>query len=125
LILVDTSVWVDHLRHGDRQLVALLDEARVVSHPLVVGEIACGGLANRSAVLRHLQDLPMATVAGDDELLAFVERQALYGRGIGLVDAHLLAATMLTSGTALWTRDARLRDVAGGLGCAYAEPEGR
>lgn len=122
MILVDTSVWVDHLRRGDVQLVALLESAKVATHPFVIGEIACGSLANRQAILGLLQDLPMATVADGDEVLAYIERHRLFGKGIGYVDVHLLAATALTEGTTLWTRDKRLRAAAESLRCAYLEP---
>jgi predicted nucleic acid-binding protein len=122
LILVDTSVWVDHLRRGDARLVALLESASVAIHPFVVGEIACGSLADRKTVLELLQDLPMTGVAEADELLAFIERHRLYGKGIGYVDAHLLAAVALTEGATLWTRDKRLRAAAQTLGRSFAEP---
>jgi predicted nucleic acid-binding protein len=121
LILVDTSVWVDHLRRGDAQLVALLESAKVATHPFVVGEIACGSLANRPVILGLLQDLPMTTVADSDEVLAYIERHRLYGKGIGYVDVHLLAAVALTEDASLWTRDKRLRATAESLGIAYLE----
>ena len=119
MILVDTSVWVDHLRSGVPQLVALLNRSAVVMHPFVVGELACGSLRNRSALLTLLQDLPSATTATDIEALAFIERRSLHGKGIGYVDVHLLASVALTDGAALWTRDKRLRAAAEVLGCAY------
>jgi predicted nucleic acid-binding protein len=122
LILVDTSVWVDHLRRGDVQLVSLLESAKAATHPFVIGEIACGSLTDRQTVLSLLQDLPMATVADNDEVLAYVEHHKLYGKGIGYVDVHLLAAVALTEGASLWTRDKRLRAAAESLRCAYAEP---
>jgi predicted nucleic acid-binding protein len=125
LILVDTSVWVDHLRRGDAQLVALLESAKVATHPFVIGEIACGSLANRQTVLALLQDLPMATVADSDEVLAYIERHRLYGKGIGYVDVHLLAAAALTADAALWTRDKRLLAAAQALRCAYLEQNSR
>ena len=118
MILVDTSVWVDHLREGDALLAARLEQAAVLTHPFVVGELACGTLRNRALVLSLLQNLPMATVAEPDEVLAFIERHSLNGRGIGYVDAQLLTATALTPGATLWTRDKRLRVVAQRLGCA-------
>jgi predicted nucleic acid-binding protein len=122
LILVDTSVWVDHLRRGDAQLIALLESAQVATHPFVIGEIACGSLANRQTVLALLQDLPMATVADSDEVLTYIERHRLYGKGIGYVDVHLLAAVALTEDASLWTRDRRLHAAAASLRCAYLEP---
>ena len=121
MILVDTSVWVDHLRRTDPGLVALLERSAVVMHPFVVGEIACGTLRDRELVLELLQDLPAAVVATDVEVMQFIERQALYGKGIGYVDVHLLASVALTGGTRLWTRDQRLRQAAAALG--FAQPE--
>lgn len=122
MILVDTSVWVDHLRRGDAQLAALLESAAVIIHPFIIGEIACGSLADRQTVLELLQDLPMATVAEVDEVLGFIERHRLYGKGIGYVDAHLLASVALTDEAALWTRDKRLHAAADALGCSFRGP---
>lgn len=121
MILVDTSVWVDHLRRGDARLAELLGRGAVVIHPFVVGEIACGSLADRSAILELLQDLPTAVVADNDEALGFIERHGLHGKGIGYVDLHLLASVALTDGAGLWTRDKRLRAVANDLGCAHSD----
>jgi predicted nucleic acid-binding protein len=121
MILVDTSVWVDHLRAGDAALGALLNRSQVLMHPFVLGELACGNLRNRDEVLRLLKDLPQAPVASDEEVLFFVERNALMGRSIGYVDAHLLAAVTLDGSTHLWTRDKRLRSVAEALELAYGE----
>jgi len=112
VILVDTSIWVDHLRVGDAQLAALLDSSQVLMHPFVVGELACGNLSNRAEVLALLGHLPRAAVATDEEALFFIERHELMGRGIGYVDAHLLAAVSLDADTQLWTRDKRLLTVA-------------
>ncbi len=125
MILVDTSVWVDHLRRGDARLRALLENARVLAHPFVVGEVACGGLSDRSLVLELLNDLPMASVADTDEALAFIDRHRIHGKGLGYVDVHLLAAVALTPGSRLWTRDKRLDAVATSLDCAYAESDER
>lgn len=122
MILADTSVWVDHLRRGDTRLVDLLESASVLMHPFVAGEIACGSLADRKTVLELLQDLPTTAVAEFDEVLSFVEHHRLWGKGIGYVDVHLLAAVALTNGATLWTRDKRLRAAAQGLGCAFSEP---
>lgn len=121
MILVDTSVWVDHLQKGDAQLADLLERGGVVVHPFVVGELACGSLADRATVLELLQDMPAAVVAESDEVLGFIERHRLHGKGIGYVDVHLLASTALTRGAALWTRDLRLRAAAEALGCAYRD----
>ena len=121
MILVDTSVWVDHLRRGDARLVDLLERANVIMHPYVVGEIACGSLHDRAPILELLQDLPAAAVAEGDEVLGFIERHVLHGKGIGYVDVHLLASVALTEGARLWTRDKKLRLVAEMLGCAYRD----
>jgi predicted nucleic acid-binding protein len=118
VILVDSSVWVDHLRDGDETLARLLDDGRVIAHPFVVGELALGNLRQRELILTALQDLPQAVVASDIEVLRFINQQALYGLGIGYVDAHLLASARLTAGGSLWTRDKRLQAVADRLGVA-------
>lgn len=116
MILVDTSVWVDHLRTGSPALARELRAGRVLAHPFVIGEIALGSLRQPEPVLGALSDLPQAAVATDREVLLFIERNALSGRGIGYVDAHLLAAARLTPGAGLWTNDRRLRSVAADLG---------
>jgi predicted nucleic acid-binding protein len=121
LILVDRSVWVDHLRSGDAQLAALLERGGVVMHPFVVGEIACGSLTHRASILELLRELPAASVAESEEVLGFIERHALHGKGIGYVDVHLLASVALTQGARLWTRDKRLQAAADDLGCAYQD----
>jgi predicted nucleic acid-binding protein len=118
VILVDTSVWVDHLRRVDEALAGLLDAGRVLAHPFVVGELALGGLRQRELVLSGLQHLPQATVATDQEVLHFIDQHLLFGLGIGYVDAHLLAAARLTAGAHLWTRDKRLQGAAARLGLA-------
>ena len=121
MILVDTSVWVDHLRNGDVRLVDLLERGAVLMHPFVVGEISCGSLSDRLPILQLLRDLPAMVVAEADEVLGFIERHNLHGRGIGYVDVHLLASTALTAGSRLWTRDKRLRMAAHDLGCAFQD----
>ncbi len=121
MILVDTSVWVDHLRRGDPKLVDLLERSIVMMHPFVVGEIACGSLHDRASILELLQDLPAAAVAEGDEVLQFIDRHVLHGRGIGYVDVHLLASVTLTDGAKIWTRDKKLRLVAQTIGCAYQD----
>jgi predicted nucleic acid-binding protein len=118
VILVDTSVWVDHLRDGDSELAAMLEAGQVLAHPFVIGELALGRLRQREAILGGLADLPQARVATDGEVLHFIEHNVLSGRGIGYVDAHLLASSRLTAGTLLWTRDRKLREVAGRLNLA-------
>ena len=119
MILVDSSVWIDHLRAGEPPLAELLNAGRVLTHPFVVGELACGNLKNRKGVLSLLQDLPAAPVATDEEVLFFIERRGLMGKGIGYVDAHLLAAISVTGTGRLWTWDKRLGAVAGSIGLAF------
>jgi predicted nucleic acid-binding protein len=119
VILVDTSVWIQHLRTGDPQLVEELNGARVCVHPFVIGEIACGKIAHRAEVLDLLAHLPAVTLVTDNEALAFLERRALMGRGIGLVDVHLLASAAL-AGVRLWTNDKRLAAVAAELGLSLS-----
>jgi len=119
LVLVDTSVWVDHLRRGNRRLEALLLEARVACHPFVIGELACGTMESRGEILSLLGSLPSTPVISQGEFLGFVETNALAGRGIGFVDVHLLASARL-SGLPLWTADKRLAGAAGDLGLAFS-----
>ena len=116
MILVDTSVWIDHLKSSDLVLAGLLGTGRVLAHSFVTGELALGSLRQRRTVLESLRDLPQAIVASYDEVMMLIEREQLYGLGIGFVDAHLLAAARLTPGTLLWTRDRRLRQAATRLG---------
>jgi predicted nucleic acid-binding protein len=118
VILVDTSVWVDHMRGGDAALAGLLDAGQVLTHPFVIGELALGSLRQRDLVLGALQNLPQAIIAADREVLHFINRHALFGLGIGYIDAHLLASVRLTASAGLWTRDKRLSDVAERLGLA-------
>ena len=118
MILVDTSVWIDHLRVGEPTLATLLHNGHVLAHPCVIGELALGQLSRRSEILGLLNNLPRAKTATDLEVLELVENRHLYGLGIGYVDAHLLAATLLTPDTGLWTRDNRLASAATALGLA-------
>ena len=117
MILVDTSIWIEHFRRGSRRLASLLDEEQVAMHPFVIGELACGTLGKRREILALLHALPYALRPEDDEMLHFIEARRLAGRGIGLVDMHLLASCVV-GGHRLWTRDARLRDVAEDLAVA-------
>lgn len=118
MILVDTSVWIQHFRHTETRLAAALNREEVLTHPFVVGELACGNLRNRGEILELLQHLPSAPVATDEEVLEFIETRKLMGRGIGYIDVHLLASTALSGPACLWTRDKRLDEVAAMLGLA-------
>jgi predicted nucleic acid-binding protein len=120
MVLVDTSVWIDHLRKGDDGLTSLLLNAAVLIHPFVIGELACGNLHNRNRILGLLGDLPASRVADDREVLFFIERNDLMGHGIGYIDAHLLASASLTSATCLWTVDRKLNNIAVQLGLAQS-----
>jgi len=115
VILVDTSVWVDHLRRGNRPLRDLLADARVVGHPLVTGELAMGHLRRRAEILALLDNLPQAVQAAHEEVLLFVAEHELAGSGLGWIDAHLLCSAALDR-SRLWTLDRRLAAVASGLG---------
>ena len=121
MILVDTSIWIDHLRTGDPELGELLRDGQVLAHPWVTGELALGHLSRRSEILGLLHNLPQATLATDDEVLTLIDKRQLFGLGIGYVDAHLLAATTLTTAARLWTRDKRLAAVAGQHGLARVD----
>ena len=118
MVLVDTSVWVAHLRDGIVGLEALLKEGNVICHPFIVGELACGNLRNRSEILSLLKALPMAIHAEDEEVMQFIENYRLMGKGLGYIDMHLLASAILTE-VPLWTLDKKLGEVSSKLGLAY------
>jgi predicted nucleic acid-binding protein len=122
MMLVDTSVWIDHLRRGDAALTAALEAGRVWMHSFVLGELACGNLRSRVEVLGLLQALPPMAVSTDKEVLFFIDQHELMGRGIGYIDVHLLASARL-GGAQLWTRDKRLHTVAAELGLARPETQ--
>jgi predicted nucleic acid-binding protein len=122
MILVDTSVWIDHLRVGDEQLATLLNEGEILTHPFVIGEVALGNLRRREAEIAILLDLPQVYIAGDEEVRELIERYRLFGLGIGYVDAHLLTAAKLTPETAIWTRDRRFTGAASRVGLATRLP---
>jgi predicted nucleic acid-binding protein len=122
VILVDTSIWINHLRAADKRMTELLGSREVLGHPFVVGELALGHLRGRDEALRELRDLPQAALAENDDVLDLINRVPLFGRGIGYVDAHLLAAVLLTPEATLWTGDGRLRRVAAELGLAAMLP---
>lgn len=123
MILVDTSVWIDHFRRENAKLASLLGAMRVVVHPFVIGELALGSLRNRRQIISHLVDLPAATAATDGETLAFIDSAGLAGSGVGYVDAHLLASTMLTPDAEIWTLDTKLRSAATRLDLQFRAEE--
>jgi predicted nucleic acid-binding protein len=118
MILVDTSVWVAHLRDGTIGLETLLEEGKVASHPFIIGELACGTLKNRLEILSLLETLPTATQAEHEEVMQFIETHSLRGKGLGYVDMHLLASAILTHAP-LWTLDKKLNQVSSLLGISY------
>jgi len=118
MVLVDTSVWVAHLRDGNIGLEALLNDGHVVCHPFIVGELACGNLKNRSEILSLLHALPMALYADQEEVIQFIEKYRLMGKGLGYIDMHLLASAILTN-VPLWTLDKRLNEVSSTMGIEY------
>jgi len=118
MVLVDTSVWIDHLRRNNNDLVAHLLKVEVVTHPFILGELACGNIKNRTEIFSLLKELPEVTIAEHEEVLEMIEHKKLMGQGIGWVDAHLLASALI-SGTQLWTADKSLCAVAVALGVLY------
>jgi predicted nucleic acid-binding protein len=112
VILLDASVWIDHIRSPDQSASELLDHGEVLCHPFVIGEVGMGQFRDRRRVLEQMRRLEAAEIASDDEVMVLVDRYGLFGRGIGYVDAHLLAAAFLTPGAKLWTRDKQLRAAA-------------
>jgi len=116
MILADTSVWVDHLRRGDKEVRRQLNAGQVVTHPFILAELALGSLPDRERTLALLDLLPQVQVAQMGEVRRLIEGRRLYGMGIGLTDAHLIASVLISAGTLLWTRDKRLRKVAEELG---------
>ena len=118
MVLVDTSVWVRHLREGDPDLEQLLNSGEVMCHPYIVGELACGNLNNRHEVLLLLQLLPPATLANHEEILQFIEENQLMGKGLGYIDVHLSASAVLT-GVQMWSYDRRLNEANKRLGIKY------
>jgi predicted nucleic acid-binding protein len=118
MVLVDTSVWVRHLREGDPELERLLNDGKVMCHPFIVGELACGNLQKRHEVLSLLRLLPLATQAEHEEILQFIEKSHLMGKGLGYVDVHLSASAVLT-GVPMWTYDKSLDEANEGLGIRY------
>jgi predicted nucleic acid-binding protein len=124
VILVDTAVWVDYLRAGDEHLAVMLRGATVATHPMALGELACGNLKERETLRSLWRNLPQSPVAIGAEALLFRERNRLWGRGIGYINVHLLVSVALDGEARLWIRDRRLHAVTEQFGLAYAEPEG-
>ncbi|MBS1814004.1 MAG: type II toxin-antitoxin system VapC family toxin [Acidobacteria bacterium] len=119
MILADTSIWIDYLAREDHALRTLLQQDKILVHPLLIGELAMGNLRNRANILGFLHELPFAAFVLNAEVLELLETHLLFGRGIGYIDAHLLASVRATAGASLWTRDRRLHDIATELGVAY------
>lgn len=117
MILADTSLWVDHFRHGNPEFEALLESGQVIVHAFVIGELACGSLTDRSIILRQLRMLPQVPMASHDEVMGLVEEKCLWSKGIGWIDAHLLASALLANAE-IWSLDKRLTVVAKGLNAA-------
>lgn len=118
MVLVDTSVWVAHLRKGNIGLETLLNDGKVICHPFIIGELACGNLKNRTEILSLLQSLPMATQAEHEEVMQFIENYRLMGKGLGYIDMHLLASALLTN-VPVWTLDKKLSEVSSEIGLAF------
>jgi predicted nucleic acid-binding protein len=118
MVLVDTSVWVEHFRKGDTGLAALLNDGHVICHPYIIGELACGNLKNRSQILSLLHALPVTLHAEHKEVMHFIENHRLMGKGLGYIDVHLLASAKLTKAP-LWTLDKRLGEVSSAMGLGY------
>jgi len=119
MVLVDTSVWVDHFRSDNASLAGLLNQGLVAVHPFVSGELACGNLRKRGEILSLLQALPQAEKASDEEILFYIEKNSLSGKGLGLIDVHLLASAQL-SDLLFWTKDRHLHETAKKLNLAYS-----
>lgn len=118
MVLVDTSVWIEHLRKTSPRLVGLLNNGEVAIHPFVIGELACGNLANQQELLSLLHSLPAVERVEDDEILFFIEQHSLAGKVLGLIDVHLLASSMMSKHP-LWTKDKRLAAAAEKLGLGF------
>jgi len=118
MVLVDTSVWIKHLRSGNIGLESLLNDGHVVSHLFIVGELACGNLSNRSEILSLLQAIPLANHAEHEEVMHFIQNYSLMGKGLGYIDMHLIVSAILTR-VPIWTLDKKLKEVSSKLGLGY------
>jgi hypothetical protein len=119
MVLVDTSVWISHFRHGNSGLQKLLQEDRVASHPFIIGELACGNISNRTEILSLMQSLPMLDVVQTEELLLFIDHNKIMGTGLGFVDVHLMAAAALAE-VPLWTQDKKLKQTCARLSIDFS-----
>jgi hypothetical protein len=119
MVLVDTSVWVFHLRKGSPELADLLNNGKVLCHPFILGELACGNLKDRPVIFSYLELLPMSVVAENEEVLSFIENNRLMGKGLGYVDVHLLTSAVLT-GVWVWILDKKLSQTADNLNLKYS-----
>ena len=124
MILVDTSVWIDHLRMSEHDLLEILRSGQVLMHPMVVGEVACGNLPKRAETLRRMRSLPRIKELSHDVVLSHIEAWNLNGRGIGFIDAHLISSVLEHGEALLWTRDRQLKRVAEDLRVAFSESSG-
>jgi hypothetical protein len=123
MILVDTSIWIDHFRYGDDQLRRIIEDDNILCHPVVIGELALGSLRNREAVIDFLFAQRQATVATHEEVMVMITRHSIFSMGIGYTDAHLLASVLLDRRSMLWTRDKRLAAAAQKAGAALHVPK--
>lgn len=121
MILIDTSVWIDHLRKSEPQVVKRLDDGHVLMHSSIIGELACGNLNNRNQLLSDWHALPAIPELKNGQVIGLIDKHSLMGKGIGLVDAHILGAVLNYDDCLLWTRDGRLRKIAEHFGVAYVE----
>ena len=121
MILVDTSVWIDHFRAPEAELRERLKAGEVLMHSMVIGEIACGNLSRRTQTLARLRSLPRIPESEHDEVMRTIESERLMGRGLGYIDAHLVCSVLRDDDSSLWTRDTRLKQVAEELGAAFLE----
>ena len=121
MIIADTSIWIDHLRRHDGVVAALLEKGEILAHPFITGEVALDGLNQRASILAAMDGLPKAVTARIEEVRDLIERQSLFGQGLGYVDVHLLASALLTPEAKLWTRDRRLREAATRLQVAASQ----
>ncbi len=123
MILVDTSIWIDHFRHGDDELRKIIEEDRLLCHPAIIGELGLGSLQNRNDVITFLAAQREVLVATHEEVMVMIDRHSLFSMGIGYTDANLLASTLIDSRAVLWTRDKRLASAAQKAGAALHMPE--